>query len=58
MTLTSHGHHIPETTKDDEEAGIAVARCGGPTLCKRCQHEMVMALHESPRRTPKHRKGD
>lgn len=35
---TTHGHHIPGTTKD-ENFPEQVARCGGPSLCSQCSRE-------------------
>lgn len=39
MTYTSHGHHIPDSSKDDEIERPRVARCGGPGLCASCSTE-------------------
>lgn len=45
MTLSSHGHHMPGTTRDDEEydPSIPKARCGGPGLCPVCSAEATTA---------------
>lgn len=37
MTLTSHGHHIPGTSREDEDPEAKVARCGGIVLCHHCK---------------------
>lgn len=37
MTLTSHGHHIPGTSRDDEDPNASVHRCGGIVLCRVCR---------------------
>lgn len=47
MTLTSHGHHIPGSTRDDEQNHPMVHRCGGPDLCDTCGRESSMWRHPS-----------
>lgn len=47
MTLTSHGHHIPGTTHDDEQMHPMVHRCGGPDMCKTCKDESTKHWHPS-----------
>jgi hypothetical protein len=39
MVYTRHGHHIPNTTKD-EERPTYVARCGGPKICAQCKYDV------------------
>lgn len=39
MTYTSHGHHIPDSTTEDETEVPRKARCGGPGLCAICSTE-------------------
>jgi hypothetical protein len=41
MAYTSHGHHIPGTTIDDEIEKLVKARCGGPGLCVICSREVA-----------------
>lgn len=45
MTRTTHGHHVPGTPTDDEVLPVAVARCGGPSVCRRCSREAQRLLH-------------
>jgi len=44
MALTSHGHHIPGTSSDDESYKRVRARCGGPGLCPQCSKEAIDKL--------------
>ena len=37
---TRHGHQIP-TTPVEGEYPLAVARCGGPKLCRQCYSDVV-----------------
>lgn len=39
MTYTSHGHHIPGTSRDDELGRVNRHRCGGVPLCTTCVKE-------------------
>ena len=39
MTLTRHGHHIPESELSDEE-WVLPERCGGVTACEVCMFEV------------------
>lgn len=42
MARTSHGHHIRFTgTADEPEEVVAIARCGGPTICSVCGKEAL-----------------
>jgi hypothetical protein len=43
VSYTSHGHHIPGTTKDDERGQVDRARCGGVALCTVCQQDAARA---------------
>ena len=43
MTHTTHGHHIPWTTRLDEIATVDTARCGGVTICTVCQRDAAQA---------------
>lgn len=49
MTLTSHGHHIPGTTHDDEQQYPMRHRCGGPDICEACSREATMHWHPTNR---------
>lgn len=44
MTYTSHGHHIPGSTRDDEFGHIPRARCGGVVMCTVCQKDFATHL--------------
>lgn len=44
MTLTNHGHHIPDSPDSDEPEERVRARCGGPAFCSKCKDE-VLAYH-------------
>lgn len=44
MTYTSHGHHIPGTTRNDEQGQVPRARCGGPAICTVCQKDSAQHL--------------
>jgi hypothetical protein len=41
VTYTSHGHHIPGTTRDDEFGQVDKARCGGVAICTVCQKDVA-----------------
>lgn len=41
MTLTSHDHHIPGSTTDDELYAFQPRNCGGPLVCESCQFEYL-----------------
>lgn len=38
MAFTKHGHHIPGTVLGIDRPN-AIARCGGPRICKKCREE-------------------
>jgi hypothetical protein len=44
LTTTTHGHHIPGTTIDDEGKHVEPAKCGGPGHCLDCTHEELKAF--------------
>lgn len=44
MAYTTHGHHIPGTTKEGRPD--KVARCGGPGLCKTCSMEATIETNK------------
>jgi len=46
VTYTSHGHHIPGTTRDDEHGQVNRVRCGGPALCTVCQKDTARYYSE------------
>jgi hypothetical protein len=45
MTLTTHGHHIPNTSTENEPKNIPKARCGGPGTCNQCSRESTYHQH-------------
>lgn len=44
MTNTSHGHHIPWTSRIDEIATVDKARCGGVSICTVCQRDAARTI--------------
>lgn len=45
MTLTTHGHHIPNSPTDNEMKNVPQAKCGGTDICPQCKTESV--YHQS-----------
>lgn len=41
MTLTSHGHHIPYTSKVTEPSDYMITNCAGVYKCEKCHQEML-----------------
>jgi hypothetical protein len=39
MTQTTHGHHVPGTTRMDEIRSVPSLFCGGVGFCNRCSKE-------------------
>jgi len=50
MALTSHGHHIPGTSRSDFKPKD-VTLCGGPEECPRCKSEVESSVAFITRKT-------
>jgi hypothetical protein len=44
VTVTTHGHHIPGTTLEDEKITFEPFVCGGPGNCIPCTEEELKAF--------------